>query len=119
MEYEMGGVPFEDEVLDKRRQKSAIKKKAIKFTKIISLVGLRHATDSRNSIIRRFVWLVWVVFGLGFAVYQIQDRIDYYLKYPASTEAKFITDEKELTLPQVTICDDKPQPYTSETTGKL
>ena len=101
-------VQLADDRQNKKRKKSEIKKKAIKFTKIVSLVGLRHATDSRNSTSRRFVWVAWVVFGVGLAVFQIQDRVTIYLKYPSKINMRVITLDKtqKLRFPQVTVCSD-------------
>lgn len=91
---------------DKTVQKKAIKKNAIKFTKIVSLVGIRHATDSRNSTARRIVWIVWLVFGSGVAWYQTHECIKRYFQYPALTEMKIMTGISSIQFPQVTICGD-------------
>lgn len=104
MDYDMG-VKLADDGLDKRRRKSAIRRKAIKFTKIVSLVGIRHATDARNSTPRRFIWVAWLFVGFGFAIYQIQECINNYFDYPSVTEFRIIISE-EMLLPQITICNE-------------
>lgn len=91
---------------DKTVQKKAIKKNAIKFTKIVSLVGIRHATDSRNSTVRRIVWMAWLVLGSAVAYYQTHDCIERFFKYPALTEMKIVTGITKIEFPQVTICGD-------------
>lgn len=89
-----------------KRDHSVVKIEANKFIEAVSLIGLRHATDQRNSKFRRIVWWSFVVLGVGFAIYQIQEQIEEYLTYPYNMEYRpFI--EKTIQFPQVTICPNK------------
>lgn len=100
--------------MERRRQRSVIRRKAINFTKIVSLVGIRHATDSKNSIVRRVVWILWLMFGTGFAFHQIIERMQEYRAYLLRTDLQFITDQARLQFPQVTLCNDNPAPKASK-----
>lgn len=53
----------------------------------------------------RLVWLFLVLASFCLALYQIQDRIDYFLQYPTSTSVELV-DSKQFRFPQVTICNE-------------
>ena len=56
------------------------------FAEEVSIVGLTYLFKPSNhkvgSIIRKVVWTMLLLFGTGFMVFQIYDRISYYLAYP-------------------------------------
>lgn len=95
-----------DEFKMRRSQRNArIKDDAEAFTKTVSLIGITHATDRKRSRGRRYVWTIWLLVGVGLALYQIQDRTVYYLSYPYNTEFN-VQNDKQLLFPQVTICKE-------------
>lgn len=44
------------------------------FTESVSIVGLRHAVDPQASNLRRLVWCLFILLGIGFMTYQIYER---------------------------------------------
>ena len=71
-----------------------------------SLIGSRrYVVDNNRNVSSRLIWLVFVLCGIGLALYQIQDRIYYYSLNPTSTNIE-VVDVDELSFPQVTICNE-------------
>ena len=83
----------------------AAKKRLYMFAQEVSIIGVRATMDGSRSVIRRLVWVVLVVFGICLAVYQIQDRIGYYVSFPTSTNLN-INEQNQLVFPQVTFCNE-------------
>lgn len=73
------------------------------FINKVSVVGIVYVIDSQNSKLRRMIWVTWILFGVGLAFFQIQDRISAYLSYPYNTRFEMISVDK-LRFPQVTVC---------------
>jgi len=61
--------------------------------------------DSNRKVVSRFIWLVFVLGGITLALYQIQERIVYYMTNPTSTNVDMV-DAMYLEFPQVTICNE-------------
>src|SRR6218665_31345 len=89
----------------RKQSKIKIVREVNSFAQRVSLIGLTHAMNNKSSMSRRIVWMIWLVFGFGLAVYQIQDRIIDYFSYRSNTEFQMRT-AKELRFPQVTICKE-------------
>ncbi|ESN94069.1 hypothetical protein HELRODRAFT_180236 [Helobdella robusta] len=70
----------------------------------ISIIGMKHCADSNRSLINRVMWSIFIIFGFLLAVYQVKDRVMYYLKYPTSIDYDIVT--SHITLPQVTVCNN-------------
>jgi len=75
------------------------------FCSEASVVGLRFVANTSASPFRRFVWILLLIFGVGFTTFQIQSRIRYYFGYPVSVGIR-VEHKKELRFPTVTICND-------------
>jgi len=75
------------------------------ITQDISVIGLRYVFDPNRSWYRKLIWILLILFGVGLACYQIQDRISNYLKFPTATTVN-ILQANELRFPQVTICNE-------------
>ena len=58
-----------------------------------------------GSIIRKIVWTMLILFGAGFMVFQIYDRISYYHTYPTSVNYQ-VAYNRSLRFPTVTICSE-------------
>ena len=76
-----------------------------RFTEEVSVLGVRQAFDSTRTLRAKFLWALLVLLGFTLAVYQIEDRISYYLSHPRSTEVN-IVQAKSLRFPQVTVCNE-------------
>jgi len=55
--------------------------------------------------ISRYVWVVLIVVGAGFTVFQIQNRMRYYAGYPVNVIIR-VEDVEEMRFPTVTICNE-------------
>src|SRR6218665_607943 len=74
-----------------------------------SILGLSYlvkpSTYKVGSIIRKVVWTVLLLFGTGFMVFQIYDRVSYYLMYPTIVNYR-VAYNRSLRFPTVTICSE-------------
>ena len=79
------------------------------FAEEVSIVGLTYLFKPSNhkigSIIRKVVWTMLLLFGTGFMVFQIYDRISYYLTYPTIVNYQ-VAYNRSLRFPTVTICSE-------------
>ncbi|ESN91647.1 hypothetical protein HELRODRAFT_165700 [Helobdella robusta] len=73
------------------------------FVDEVSVIGVKHCADSNRSVLNRFMWFIFIMFGFLLAVYQINDRLMHYLTYPTLTDYDIVS--AHITLPQVTICN--------------
>jgi ABC-type nickel/cobalt efflux system permease component RcnA len=65
----------------------------------------RYTVDNRKPWITKIVWLLLVLFGIGLALYQIENRIAYYVQRPTAAKVD-IENNAMLKFPQVTICNE-------------
>lgn len=65
----------------------------------------RYTVDSRKPWYTKMTWVLLVLFGIGLALYQIQDRIAYYLQRPTAVNVD-IENNAMIDFPQVTICNE-------------
>lgn len=77
---------------------------ASKFAESVNCQGLPQFLGKDSGPLRRFVWLVLVLGGLAMAVYQIQDRVSYYLSKPTTSDVHVINNQS-IPFPVVTICN--------------
>lgn len=75
------------------------------FSEIVSIVGLRYAFIPNSSRAKRLLWLALVMFGAGFMIYQIHDRVLYYLTWPTTVDLR-VKYNSTLRFPTVTICNE-------------
>jgi len=79
------------------------------FAEEVSIVGLSHlvkpSSHKVGSIIRKVVWTMLLLFGTGFMVFQIYDRISYYQSYPTIVNYR-VAYNRSLRFPAVTICSE-------------
>ena len=79
------------------------------FAEEASIVGLSYlvkpSTHKIGSIIRKVIWTMLLLFGVGFMVFQIYDRITYYLTYPTIVDYR-VAYNRSLRFPTVTICPE-------------
>ena len=61
--------------------------------------------DPSRTLAARATWIIMVLFGIGLAIYQIQDRISYYAGHPTTTNIN-VNEVDILRFPQVTICNE-------------
>src|SRR6218665_819000 len=79
------------------------------FAEEVSIVGLSHLVKPSSYkvgfIIRKIVWTMLLLFGTGFMVFQIYDRISYYQSYPTVVNYR-VAYNRSLRFPTVTICSE-------------
>ena len=74
------------------------------FPDNVELMGLQPIFDETSPIARRILWTFVVLFGVGFAVYQICSQIMLYLSYPVTVYVN-ISHVDQLPFPRVVICN--------------
>src|SRR6218665_370352 len=79
------------------------------FAEGVSIVGMSYLAKSSTynvgSIIRKVMWTLLLLFGTGFMVFQIYDRISYYHTYPTVVDYR-VAYNRSLRFPTVTICSE-------------
>ena len=79
------------------------------FADEVSIVGLSYlvkpSSHNVGSIFRKVVWTMLLLFGTGFMVFQIYDRISYYHIYPTIVNYRVVYN-RSLRFPTVTICSE-------------
>jgi hypothetical protein len=79
------------------------------FAEEVSIVGLTYLFKPTNhkigSIIRKVIWTMLLLFGTGFMVFQIYDRISFYLTYPTIVNYQ-VAYNRSLRFPTVSICSE-------------
>lgn len=89
-----------------------ISKKIEDFSEVVSIVGLRYAFVRDSSKAKRLIWLILVLFGAGFMIYQINDRLVTYLLWPTTVDLR-IQYNATLRFPSVTICNENRMSYSA------
>jgi len=75
------------------------------FAADVSVVGLNYVANPSASVFRRSVWVLLILVGAGFTVFQIQNRIRYYAGYPVNVIIR-VDHVEEMRFPTVTICNE-------------
>lgn len=75
------------------------------FLQDISVIGIKYTLMQNASFGRRFFWVLLILFGVGFMIFQLQERIHYYRKFDTTTRITY-THRKSLRFPTVTICNE-------------
>jgi Amiloride-sensitive sodium channel len=75
------------------------------FVKQISIIGLRHVIQSSSSLFRRYIWILLILSGTAFTVYQIYDRISYYRSRPTIFDVS-VDYVDSMRFPTTTICNE-------------
>jgi|SRR6218665_1220534 len=79
------------------------------FAQEVSILGLAYLVKPSyyrvGTIIRKVVWTLLLLFGVGFMVFQMYDRISYYLTYPTVVSYR-VAYNQSLRFPTVTICTE-------------
>ena len=87
----------------------AMRRRLTVFANEVSIWSLSYLVKSSSykvgSIIRKIIWTMLLLFGTGFMVYQIYDRITYYLMYPTFANYQ-VAYNRSLRFPSVTICSE-------------
>ena len=95
-----------------------IEQKIREFGEDVSVVGVRYIIRAGVNTFRKLFWICLILLGTGFMIYQIQDRINYYLSRPTSADYR-ITYNDSIVFPTVTICNENMiQKSKAEATGK-
>ena len=89
--------------------RTAMRRRIEIFAQEVSILGLSYLVKPSSykvgSIIRKVVWTVLLLFGTGFMVFQMYDRISYYLTYPTVVSYR-VAYNHSLLFPTVTICTE-------------
>jgi len=79
------------------------------FANEASILGLSYLVKPSSHkvgfIIRKVIWTMLLLFGTGFMVFQIYDRISYYQSYPTVVNYR-VAYNRSLRFPTVTICSE-------------
>ena len=75
------------------------------FAGDVSIVGIRYVFEGNAHLLRRLLWLILVLGGVGFLFYQVVDRVQYFLSYPTTVSVR-MRYNNTLRLPTVTICNE-------------
>jgi len=120
---------WSDPAEDRRRQDAAMEKfgkqsknargkqplwmtRTKRFCHEVSVVGLRYVASPLSSPFRRSVWVLLLLAGVAFTMFQIQNRIGYFLSRPVSVNLR-IEHVEEIRFPTVTICNENRVTYSS------
>jgi hypothetical protein len=90
---------------EKNIRTSIIQQNVNSFFSEVSIGGAKYTVLASASYFRRFLWLFLVLLGIGFCVFQIIDRIQFYVGRPTIANIK-INHVHELRFPTVTICNE-------------
>ena len=82
-----------------------LNKKMFSFAQDLSVIGSQYCVDESRSWVSRICWIVLILCGAGFAAYQIEDRISFFMSYPTATDISMV-EAREFEFPQVTICNE-------------
>lgn len=87
----------------------SVMRRFIAFARDVSIVGLYFLTlpssSSLLSCLRKTVWTSLLLFGVGFMLYQIQERVSFYNSRPTSAVVEIVS-TGSLRFPSVTICNE-------------
>jgi len=87
----------------------AMRRRMTIFAQEVSILGLSYLVKPSSykvgSIIRKVVWTMLLLFGTGFMVFQMYDRVSYYLTYPTVVSYR-VAYNQSLRFPTVTICSE-------------
>jgi len=87
----------------------ALRRRMKNFAEEVSILGLSYLVEPSSykvgSIIRKLMWTMLLLFGTGFMVFQIYDRVSYYLAYPTIVNYRMAYNQS-LRFPTVTICSE-------------
>ena len=87
----------------------AMRRRMEAFAQEVSILGLSYLVKPSSykvgSIIRKVVWTMLLLFGTGFMVFQMYDRVSYYLTYPTVVSYR-VAYNQSLRFPTVTICTE-------------
>lgn len=100
-----GPQPVNDQRKTGAQQQVSLSKQIENFSEVVSIVGIRYAFIPTASRIKKAVWLTLVLFGMGFMIYQINDRVLYYLEWPTTVDLR-VRYNSTLRFPTVTICNE-------------
>lgn len=84
-------------------QTSSVAELYKRFGENTSMHGIGRVFASRRPY-RRFAWSLMVVFGLGFAIFQLVDLINDFYSYPVTTVVT-MKHETKARFPAITICN--------------
>ena len=102
-------IPDNERISFLRILRMAMRRRMEIFAEEVSIVGLSYLVKPSSykvgSIIRKVVWTMLLLFGTGFMVFQIYDRISYYLTYPTIVNYQ-VAYNRSLRFPTVTICSE-------------
>jgi len=103
-------------IVDKERlsffkiTRMAMRRRMKTFAQEVSILGLSYLVKPPSSykvgsIIRKVVWTMLLLFGVGFMVFQMYDRISYYLTHPTVVSYR-VSYNQSLRFPTVSICSE-------------
>ena len=84
---------------------SIIQQNLTNFFSEVSVGGAKYTVLTSASYFRRLIWVALVLFGIGFCIFQIIERVQYYAGWPTTAKIR-INHVRELRFPTVTICNE-------------
>lgn len=82
-----------------------LQKRLKDFAEVVSIIGVQHAFDTIRSPYRKAMWIILILLGFGLAIYQIQERIRFYICMPTSNDIQIVEPPGGLRFPQITFCN--------------
>ena len=72
---------------------------------IVGIYKLIQRSDTVGSTIRKIVWWMLLLFGVGFMAFQIYEKVSYYFSWPTTVSYQFAYNNS-LRFPTVTVCPE-------------
>jgi len=102
-------VPYDERISFYSMAVMTIRHRIETFSQEVSIVGLYYlvkpSSSKVGSIIRKMMWTLLLLFGAGFMVFQIYDRVSFYMTYPTIVNYQ-VAYNRSLRFPAVTICSE-------------
>ena len=108
------GMPLEINTSDREKHsflhivRTIIAMRFCKFADEFEIVGFYKLIQRSNTVgstIRKIVWWMLLLFGVGFMAFQIYEKASYYLSWPTTVSYQFALN-KSLRFPTVTVCPE-------------
>ncbi|XP_061184813.1 uncharacterized protein LOC133192822 [Saccostrea echinata] len=87
-----------------KRDKTSLCEEFYLFGDTSSVHGIKYVTEPSSGCFRRLVWLLLLLVCLGVLVYQIIDRVCYFISNPVTVNVQ-VNYNSSLIFPAVTICN--------------
>ncbi|XP_013384881.1 acid-sensing ion channel 1-like [Lingula anatina] len=91
--------------VDSEKEGPDAKSHCLTFVNEVSILGVKYVTNQNLALLRRIIWLCFVLAGFGFLIYHLHNRISYFYRYPSSVNIE-LNYPDSIPFPSVTICNN-------------